>query len=272
MKDMGRIVEEIQSDANARDKSWTSERLPQADPTRRQAQPYPLPAPLNIDDLLELAAKAKSAWGPRVVELSDHEAFQLGEGCQLLASALDEERKQRAAEQAARAQVTRETTDQIARLCSLVDDLRCELSERKAKTLDLERRITAANDQAERDDADLLAAEHACRYAERALHELQEKVVGAMTDLPSAPSMPAGTPAYESSAYELPDDELAWFVAQARDEQRLNGIVHPLAALADRVESLRGGGDQHAARRDGQMVRVVLESDFDALMAAVGSS
>jgi len=200
---------------------------------------YPLPAPLNIDDLLELAAKAKAVRElPYEVELSDDEAYQLGEGCELLASALDEERKQRAAEQAARAQVTRETTDQIARLCSLVDDLRCELSERKAKAVDLERRISAANDQAERDHADLMAAEHARSEAVRALHELQKQVVGAMTDLPRVPPMPTGTAAYKSSAYELPDDELAWFVASAREEQRLNGIIHPLAALADRIDRL----------------------------------
>lgn len=334
MKDMGPIIDEIQSESNARDRhdirgveidwsrvascsrnhvhrwdsfedvdrkpTWTcataedemrragelrcGERIPfsSLDPAPWPALPAPLPERLAIDDLLDLAAKAKSIRGPHnglvvrswpagngpVVELADDEAYQLGEGCELLASALDEERKQRSAEQAARAQVTRETADEIARLCSLVDELRFELRARKAREADLELRIAAANDQAESDHADLLAAEHARSEAKRALHELQEQVVGAMTDLPSVPAnAPSMRSVGTSGAYDLPDVELAWFVDQAREEQRANAVVHPLAALADRVERVNARSEP--AIRNGRQVCIVPEGDLADLLAAV---
>jgi len=167
MKDMGRIIDEIQSDINARATCGAcmgrdNQGISGPCPAHRSAQGsdqecgasrYPLPEPLAIDDLLELADCAKALPDAVESQLTGREAFQLGEGIEVLASELEEERRQRAAEQAAHAQVTRDTTDQIARLCSLVDDLSFELRHRREEVGDLELRITSANDQAELDIA-----------------------------------------------------------------------------------------------------------------------
>jgi hypothetical protein len=54
----------------------------------------PLPASLHGDDLLELAALAKALRDDSNVELSPDEAFQLGEGVEILAADLAETKRQ----------------------------------------------------------------------------------------------------------------------------------------------------------------------------------
>lgn len=248
---VGEIVDEIQSDANARGRAhvFVASLTPGLEHTCTGCGSLEhdeeqllvgrlLPAPLAIDDLLEIAAKAKAcrladAYG---VELSDDEAHQLGEGLEILASDLESERRQRAAEHAAREQVARETAAETARLCGLIDELRYELRERRSRVADLERRITAANDQAERDLDD----------AHRSYR----------------------SPPRDNAAYELPDAEIAGFVVAAREEQEETRIVHPLAALADRIEILHAGSERYPEVRSCRM-RLVRLADFEALIAAV---